>query len=277
MSTTIVRVALPTSILSVEHSLLQKSIRIHQVARWTSIFGVYEVVFYKDALTSPDEFREHVRLIEKHWKYFFTPPYLRKLLVPLSPELRYVGFLPPIRLEVFNVKKVPREGEERLGFVFKSPEGILKAYIGLPQVYEVVGECKRINDVVLLKVVSVREQKVQCVEREVYRGPRVVFESSLKHAAEKYRRLSNYIVLTDRKGELPQESSVKLMKDKDITLFFGSPKYDLFELSEKEGFDISKLADYVWNTVPRQKVATVRTEEALIITLGILNMFLKGI
>jgi len=57
------------------------------------------------------------------------------------------------------------------------------------------------------------------------------------------------------------------------TILFGSPKYDLFEISEQEGIDLSKFIDYTWNTVPGQKVVSVRTEEALIITLGVVNAF----
>jgi len=67
---TVLRVVLPTSILSVEHHLLLKSIRIHQVARWTSIFGVYEVVFYREPDTPIEEFEEHRKLILDHWEYF---------------------------------------------------------------------------------------------------------------------------------------------------------------------------------------------------------------
>ncbi|MEM4827418.1 MAG: putative RNA uridine N3 methyltransferase, partial [Desulfurococcaceae archaeon] len=67
------------------------------------------------------------------------------------------------------------------------------------------------------------------------------------------------------------------MRGCDLLILFGSPKYDLFELSEQEHFRIQEYADFIWNTVPDQKVTTVRTEEALVITLAIVNIYLKGI
>lgn len=277
MLKTIVRVALPTSILSVEHTLLQKSFRVHQIARWTSIFGVYEVVFYKDFSTDTEEFYEHRRIIQEHWKYLFTPPYLRKLLVPLSPELRYVGMLPPVRLNAFNVGRKPRVGDERLAYVFRDFDGKLKAHLGASNPFKIVGDCSKVNSVVLVKVVNDEREEAVCLDKEVYRGPLLTFTSSLKETVEKYRRIVDYIIVTDRKGFIPEPSEVERMKGRDILILFGSPKYDLFELAEQEHFKIQEYADFTWNTVPEQKVATVRTEEALIVTLGVVNIYLKGI
>lgn len=274
---TVLRVALPTSILTVEHGLALKSIRVHQVARWSSIFGVYEVVFYREPLTTNKEFREHRNLIEDHWKYFFTPPYLRKQLVPLTPTLRYIGMLPPIRLEAFNVSRKPKAGEMRLGYIFRDSNGTLKAFVGEEMPYAVSGNCKQNTGVVPLLVKSEKEHVVECVEKHVYTGPQLAFANSLKDALEKCRKVSKYVIATDRKGECPSRESVEHMRGNDITILFGSPKYDLFEIAEQEGFDLRKYVNYTWNTIPRQKVVTVRTEEALIITLGIVNVFLRGI
>ncbi|MGC8982610.1 MAG: putative RNA uridine N3 methyltransferase [Desulfurococcaceae archaeon] len=270
----IVKVALPTSILSIEHSLLQKSIRIHQVARWTSIFGVREVIFFKERSTSSEEFSEHRYIIEEHWRYFFTPPYLRKLLVPLSPVLRHVGVLPPIRLNIFDVDQKPREGEERLAYVFKDENGLLRAHVGDVKPYLVKGPCEKTGEIVLVKVVSAREKVVECLDKEVYRGPALSFVESLKKTLDIHGKRANYVVVTDRKGNIPRIDDVKKMQEKSILVLFGGPKYDLFELAEQESFNIMDYADFVWNTIPEQKVVTVRTEEALVITLGILNVFL---
>ena len=272
------RVAIPTSILEVESSLALKSIRINQVARWCSIFGVYEVIFYKDPFTSDELFKEHKTVIKDHWRYFFTPPYLRKLLVPLTPALKYVGMLPPIRLNIFNVNRRPKAGELRLGFLYRDSSGELKALVGNSVPYDVLGECGKEQRIVLFLVKDEKRHLVECVDKPVYTGPQLTFSSSLREVIEKYRKTRNsFIVATDRKGEIPLPHVVEGMRGSNLVLLFGSPKYDLFEIASQEGFHLEDHVDYVWNTIPRQKVVTVRTEEALIITLGIINAFLRGI
>ncbi|MEM4933956.1 MAG: putative RNA uridine N3 methyltransferase [Desulfurococcaceae archaeon] len=275
--TTVLRVALPTSILSVEHALALKSIRIHQVARWSSIFGVYEVVFYKEPSTTSREFKEHKAIIEDHWKYFFTPPYLRKQLVPFKPTLKHVGILPPIRLEIFSVSQRPRAGELRLGYVFRDVDGEVKALVGDNEPYVVLGNCKQDAGILPVIVRSEKERIVECSSEPVYVGPRLAFANCLKELLERYRKVSKHLIATDRKGEYPSTELVESMRGCDIMLLFGSPQHDLFEIASQEGFAMRRYVDYVWNTVPRQKVVTVRTEEALIITLGIVNAFLRGI
>lgn len=274
---TVLRVALPTSILAVEHGSMLRSIRIHQVARWSSIFGIHEVIFYKEPITTNQDFREHRALIEDHWRYFFTPPYLRKQLIPLTPTLKYVGLLPPIRLEIFNVDKKPRVGEIRLGYVYVDGNGVLRALIGDTMPYTVIGECKEIGEIRTLIVKSTERRTVECIDRYIYMGPRLSFASSLGEVLERYRKKSRYIIVTDRTGEVPTCEQVKILRGHDVTILFGGPKHDLFEIAKQEDFDLREVVDYVWNTIPLQKVVTIRTEEALIITLGVINAFLGGI
>ena len=56
---------------------------------------------------------------------------------------------------------------------------------------------------------------------------------------------------------------------------FGAPTKGLYEIFKQE--DLDDVTDFVVNTIPHQKVETVRTEEALFVTLGILNLMVaKG-
>jgi predicted SPOUT superfamily RNA methylase MTH1 len=268
-----IRVALPTSILSVEQTPLLKAIRVHQVARWTSIFAVSEVVFYKEPLTGSKEFQEHERFIRAYWNYFFTPPYLRKLLIPRNPVLRYVGALPPVRLVAFDVSKRPRSGEIRVGYVFRDTNGRLRAHIGDKTPYTVLNKCE--EGLRTISVVSAERKFVECVDSKLYLGPQLAFYSSLLEVLTRARRSSRCIIATDKKGELPSSSTLCGTCRGDVTVLFGSPKYDLFEISQQEGVELRDYVDYVWNTVPEQRVVSVRTEEALIVTLGIINMYLN--
>ena len=56
-----------------------------------------------------------------------------------------------------------------------------------------------------------------------------------------------------------------------ILLAFGSSKIGLKEILAQENRSPGDVFNFFVNTVPHQNVATVRTEEAVFISLGILN------
>ena len=53
---------------------------------------------------------------------------------------------------------------------------------------------------------------------------------------------------------------------------FGSPTRGLFEIAADENVPLEKFLDFVVNTVPGQGTETVRTEEAVLASLAVLNM-----
>ena len=55
-------------------------------------------------------------------------------------------------------------------------------------------------------------------------------------------------------------------------IVFGSASKGIFEILSEENINPNHVSDFILNTVPDQNVSTVRTEEALNITLGILNI-----
>lgn len=262
--------ALPTSILRVEPTLFLKSLRIHQVARWTSIFGVNRALFFHDYETPGPRRREYERLIRDHWEYFFTPPYLRKALVPLRPTLRYVGALPPIRLKLFDVGRRPRRGEARIGY---SRDGA-EFDIGDEAPYRAVNECGK--GLSLVEVVDIEARLVKCLNDDYYLGPLLDFRESLREVVE---GAGNALVIaTDKNGVVPGRGDIaELRNAARVLILFGSPSRDLFELSSGEGFDVMDYADLVWNTAPGQMVASIRTEEALLITLSLINIYLRAL
>ena len=56
-----------------------------------------------------------------------------------------------------------------------------------------------------------------------------------------------------------------------ILIAFGAPTRGLYEITKEENQQLENLVDFAINTVPQQKVETIRTEEALFVTLGIFN------
>lgn len=239
------------------------------MARWTSIFGVDRVLFFHDYETPEPRRREYERLIRDHWEYFFTPPYLRKALVPLKPTLRYVGALPPIRLKLFDVSRRPRKGEARIGY---SGDGV-EFDIGDEAPYRAVNNCGK--GLFLVEVVDVEARLVRCLDEDYYLGPALEFREFLREVVEGAG--DALVIATDKKGDVPGQGDIaELRGAARVLILFGSPSRDLFELSGAEGFDIMEYADFVWNTAPGQMVVSIRTEEALLITLSLVNMFLKS-
>jgi predicted SPOUT superfamily RNA methylase MTH1 len=58
---------------------------------------------------------------------------------------------------------------------------------------------------------------------------------------------------------------------KSIIALFGGPKRGLSELVSREQSLLKQHVDFWVNTIPDQGTETVRLEEALLISLGILN------
>ena len=53
---------------------------------------------------------------------------------------------------------------------------------------------------------------------------------------------------------------------------FGAPTQGLYEIVEQERLNLEEIVDFVVNTIPMQGTETIRTEEALIASLAVLNM-----
>ena len=58
-----------------------------------------------------------------------------------------------------------------------------------------------------------------------------------------------------------------------ILVVFGSPTRGLFEIAADEDVCLEELLDFVVNTVPDQGSETVRTEEAVLASLAVLNVW----
>jgi predicted SPOUT superfamily RNA methylase MTH1 len=96
---------------------------------------------------------------------------------------------------------------------------------------------------------------------------------SLEEIAD--RKRFDLIIATSKNGALINDVADKLTEKwkvaKTILLAFGAPTRGLYEIAESDGFSLDDVADFVVNTVPRQGTVTVRTEEALIASLSVLN------
>lgn len=91
-------IVIPASIIDNAQSFELKTYLVCQIARAAAIYCVDEIVIVESrgkyssslAKTNPTEF--FVRNLE----YLETPPYLRKALFPVCPELKYSGLMNPL-------------------------------------------------------------------------------------------------------------------------------------------------------------------------------------
>ncbi|MDR4510970.1 MAG: RNA methyltransferase [Nitrososphaeraceae archaeon] len=127
-------VAIPSSSLVNDKTLRDKTLKISKFARSFSIFGVRTVYIYQDNYLNHNKksktpeknrykfkiFTDESSFLKLILEYLDTPQYLRKLLYPMSPELKYAGLLEPLNsphhMERIKIDAI-KEGDLRIGVV----------------------------------------------------------------------------------------------------------------------------------------------------------------
>ncbi len=270
-------VALPGSFLSEAHHLRDKTYKAGIVGRACAIFRVDEVIVYLDR----PEVKEDARLLVELLEYMNSPQYLRKMLYPLKPTLRYAGVLPPLRtpnhpLES-KVSKLP-SSSFREGVVVKSVNDGSLVEVGLDELVKIKGVKLSPGNRVIVRLVKVRDGVEAYLsnlhEVDYYFGFKVRLELGGLKSIAKLRR-SFFILATSRLGSPLKGKVLEALKsalvDRPMLVVFGSPKEGLMQMAEREGLKLNNIADLIVNFIPHQGVETVRTEEALMATLSIIN------
>jgi len=269
--------------------LREKTAKLGAIARACSIFGVTEIILYFD-----DSHRDRVTDLEfcsEILSYIETPQYLRMRLFKLSPTFRFAGILPPLQVPSHNVPSSLSEvrvGDFRDGVVVARRGSSVEVEAGLKETVECQGSY-RIGDRVTLRFIDVGKElhgeigdasKIGTSQQDVqsiYWGYRVCKAQSLSKALKD--RHWDLKVGTSRYGAPVQEILPPLSKDlrnsHSTFVAFGSPRMGLRGILKQEKLDPKDVFDYFVNTVPDQQTATVRTEEAIFVSLGILNLARK--
>ncbi len=272
-------VAIPASVVSDTPHLREKTSKVGLIGRTIAIFRVDEIVVYAD--NPKVNQREDVDLIATLLEYLETPQYLRKRLFKIEPRLQYAGILPPLRTphhplnrKVANLKV----GEYREGVVLSETKEGLLVDIGVEQPALLREKQFAVGKRVTLQIVKIGEQvEAQAMSCEVpsYWGYTVTSERhSLKRLLE--NRKFDLTVGTSIKGSkwrgVAGALADKWKKADSVLVAFGAPTRGLHEIARDEGVNLNELLDFVVNTIPCQGTETVRTEEALLATLAILNV-----
>jgi methyltransferase len=273
-------IAIPASVIADTPHLREKTSKIGFIGRTAAIFQVGEIIVYADNPKVNQKI--DLDLIVLLLSYMETPQYLRKRLFELKPELQYAGILPPLRTPHHPLQGRVRDlqvGEYREGvLVSRARNGVL-VDIGVEQAALLVGAQLSLNKRLSVKVTKLAGQvEVQTASRDEipnYWGYAVTVERhSLRAILES--KTFDLTVGTSKFATSFQDAEQKLgerwKKARNILISFGAPTRGLHEIAKDEGSNLNRMVDFVVNTVPNQGTETVRTEEALLATLAVLNV-----
>jgi len=272
-------IAIPASVVSDTPHLREKTSKIGLIGRAVAIFRVDEIIIYPD--NPKVNQAADMDLIATLLSYMETPQYLRKRLFKLRPELRYAGILPPLRTPHHPLNRKMKNlkiDEHREGaIVSKMKEGAL-VDIGVEQPALIPNKQLPIGKRVTVKVAKIDGQvEVELANRDEisdYWGYTVTFE---KHPFGKIMKSRDFdlTIATSKYGvffaNVVENMAEKWRKAETILIAFGAPAQGLYEIVRHEGLDLDDVVDFVVNTIPVQGTETVRTEEALIASLAVLN------
>ncbi|UCH03980.1 MAG: hypothetical protein JSW05_10385 [Candidatus Thorarchaeota archaeon] len=268
------QVAIPDTSLVDCSDLRQKTVKVGSLARAMAVFRVDSVMVYQTGQV-PASQKKDVGLLVRLLEYMDTPQYLRKKVFPISPSLKYAGLLPPLRTPSHPLITTPEgltEGMHRWGIQVRNG----KVDIGIEQLIdhpESVSE----RESTLFRITNtkpkIRLEVASRDEVEEYWGYRVARIDSL---VEKLREVSETTrVVFSRNApsyaSLEDEIMSTVGNTKSVLAVFGGPKRGVSELLSEENNELKKHVDFWVNTIPDQGTETVRLEEALFASLGLLN------
>ena len=273
-------IAVPASVISDTPHLREKTSKIGLIGRAAAIFRVDEIVVYRD---DPNEKQtSELELIATLLSYLETPQYLRKRLFKIEPRLQFAGILPPLRTPHHPASGKVKDlnpGDYREGVVLSQASEGLLVDVGVEKPALLREKEHNVGERLTLQIVRVGGQvEVQAANRAdvaEYWGYAVKVErDSLKRAVENVH--ADLVLGTSRKGEefanVADQLKHKLGQASSVLVVFGSPARGLYEIAADEGLRLDKLVDFVLNVVPCQGTETVRTEEAVLATLAVLNV-----
>lgn len=274
-------ILLPVSLMVDTPDLRQKTVKVGLVGRALATFKVDKVCIYHDDDPHTKNQSAEVTLIASLLRYMETPQYLRKFLFPRSKELQYAGLLPPLRTphHPLRIEKT-KSGALREGVVTKADKRGSLLEIGLRE-KGVLNERLKVGRRLTTRLGErldrgkITVKRVPKTDIGEYWGYEVLIADNLEDGLNQLG--ADYKIGTSRYGRNLYEAvrGIKESSPKSVGVAFGGPYAGLFEICENQGVDAEELFDVIINTIPNQGTATVRTEEALVATLAVLNALVR--
>jgi methyltransferase len=259
-------VAIPDTVLEEKSSLREKTAKLGYIARACAIYGVDTIEVFRDR-TGRGEARTVIEVL----RFLETPQYLRRRLFPIDETLRFAGILPPLRIgshkPMVSVDQLEL-GEVREGV--SNGDGTVDIGLSAPAL---ISQPTEAGARLTVAVSSKSPLTVSPVGREQvkrYWG----YSVEARTASEVYSDPRyNLKISTSRQGEPLAEKIDSLRiafgRSTGVKLVFGSPTKGLHEMLGRE---LVKGSDFVINLFVDQHVETVRTEEALMAGLNLMNV-----
>lgn len=258
-------VAIPDSSLTDESTKLAKARKISQLARSMAIFGVKEVLVYKDGDNPNDR-----SLLLTILHYMETPQFMRKHLFPKMSELKFAGVLHPLAIPSHSVSsdaKSIRPGDIREGLAV-TLRGRRYVDVGVNHLFAVEG-AKRDGRVTVQFPPNVPVSTAHVIPSEnasQYWGYKVRERSSV---ASLLRQWPGRIIIATKSGKVATKSRISSTYKDSTLVVFGSPKRDVIDIA---GGRLQANNMVQLNFFPHQNTRTIRLEEAILGTLSILNI-----
>ncbi|GAB2266570.1 hypothetical protein Dimus_001566 [Dionaea muscipula] len=289
-----VSIALPGSVIDNAQSLELATRLAGQIARAATIFRVDEVVVFDNnsgledetsfpALESTDDYESGAAFLIRILRYLETPQYLRKSLFAKHNSLRFVGVLPPLDAPHHFRKHEWASYREGVTLKERDPNSMgtlvdvgLSKNVVVDQKLEsgqrvtvAMGANRNLDTAVLHQVVSPNTPRE---EEGMYWGYKVRYASKLSSVLDKcpYEGGYDYVIGTSEHGSSVKSSELLFPKFRHLLIVFGGLA-GLEECIEEDrslkGKDAREVFNVYLNTCPNQGSRTIRTEEAIFISL----------
>ncbi|XP_074583388.1 uncharacterized protein LOC141839527 [Curcuma longa] len=286
-----VSIAVAGSIIDNAQSLELATLLAGQVARAATIFRIDEVVVFGNKASSDDDSIQPINNEENQsgdlflvriLQYLETPQYLRRRLFPMHKSLKFVGLLPPLDAP-HHLRKHEwcpfREGVT-LDANPSNSEGT-SVDVGLNKtilVEEVLEPGKRVTVAMgenrsaeldgFKKVVSSSQRD----QIGIYWGYKVRYASNLSNVFKNcsYKRGYDHIIGTSEHGLVVNSSELEIPSFRHLLIVFGGLaglEESIKEDDSLKGKDVLDVFNCYLNTCPLQGSRTIRTEEAIFISL----------
>ncbi len=267
-------VAIPDTSLVDCSDLRQKTVKVGSLGRAIAVFRVDVVTVYETGQV-PSSQKKDVNLLVRLLEYMDTPQYLRKKVFPLSPSLKYAGLLPPLRTLSHPLTTTPEdltEGMYRWGIQVRDGQ----VDIGVEQLIAHPEPASE-RESTLFRIAStkprIRLEVANRDEVQEYWGFRVARTGNLVNKLREVSESTRIVFSRNAPSYASLEEEIKstVGNTKSVLGVFGGPKRGVTELLPEEKNELKKHVDFWVNTIPNQGTETVRLEEAILVSLGLLN------
>jgi len=281
-----VSIAVAGSIIDNAQSLELATMLAGQIARAATVFRIDEVVVFDSTLASEnrgtgDREESGARFLVRILEYLETPQYLRRRLFPMHKNLKFAGLLPPLDAP-HHVRKhewskfregVTLEGDRSKGTLVDV--GLSKNVL----VEQILEPGKRVT----VAMGTNRDLTTACVRKVVppstlreemgsYWGYKVRYASSLSGVFKNspYKEEYDHVIGTSEHGQIINSSELTLPSFRHLLIAFGGLaglEESIEEDTNLKGKHANDVFTSYLNTCPNQGSRTIRTEEAILISL----------